>query len=65
MTIPQPQRQEPDPFNCSFGFGLLAIMFLDTEAMKKALRRMELCKEIFDADMKFRQRMYPISGWEV
>jgi hypothetical protein len=44
---------------------VLALMFLDTEAMQRALRRMELCKEIFDADMEFRRRMYPISGWEV
>ena len=50
-TIPQPLRQEPDPFNSPFAFGVLAMMFLDTEAMQKALRRMELCKEIFDADM--------------
>lgn len=64
-TLPQPLRQEPDPFNSSFAFGVLAMMFLDTEAMRKAFRRMELCKEIFDADMVFRRRMYPISGWEV
>jgi hypothetical protein len=64
-TIPQPLRQEPDPFNSPFAFGVLALMFLDTEAMQRALRRMELCKEIFDADMEFRKRMYPISGWEV
>lgn len=62
---PQPLRQEPDPFNSAFAFGVLALMFLDTEAMQKALRRMELCKEIFDADMEFRKRMYPINGWEV
>lgn len=64
-TLPQPLRQEPDPFNSPFAFGVLALMFLDTEAMQRALRRMELCKEIFDADMEFRKRMYPISGWEV
>lgn len=64
-TIPQPLRQEPDIFNSPLAFGVLALMFLDTEAMQKALRRMELCKEIFDADMEFRNRMYPISGWEV
>jgi hypothetical protein len=64
-TIPQPLRQEPDPFNSPFSFGLLALMFLDTEAMQRALRRMELCKEIFDADMEFRHRMYPVSGWEI
>jgi hypothetical protein len=44
---------------------MIPLMFLDPEAMQKALRRMELCKEIFDADMEFRKRMYPISGWEV
>jgi len=64
-TISQPLRQEPDIFNRPVAFGLLALMFLDTEAMQKALRRMELCKEIFDADMDFRRRMYPVSGWEV
>jgi hypothetical protein len=64
-TLPQPLRQEPDPFNSPFAFGVLALMFLDTEAMQKAIRRMELCKEIFDADMEFRKRLYPISGWEV
>ena len=64
-TLPQPLRQEPDPFNSPFAFGVLVLMFLDTEAMQKAIRRMELCKEIFDADMEFRKRMYPISGWEV
>lgn len=64
-TLPQSLRQEPDPFNSPFAFGVLALMFLDTEAMQKALRRMELCKEIFDADTEFRKRMYPISGWEV
>lgn len=63
-TLPQPLRQEPDPFNSPFAFGVLALMFLDTEAIQKSLRRMELCKEIFDADMEFRKRMYPISGWE-
>ena len=64
-TLSQPLRQESDILNSPFAFGVLALMFLDTEAMRKALRRMELCKEIFDADMEFRQRMYPISGWEV
>lgn len=64
-TLPQPLRQEPDPFNSPFAFGVLALIFLDTEAMQKALRRMELCKEIFDADMEYCKRMYPISGWEV
>ena len=64
-TLPQPLRQEPDILNSPFAFGVLALMFLDTEAMRKALRRMALCKEIFDADMEFRKRMYPISGWEV
>ena len=33
-TLPQPMRQEPDPFNSQFAFGLLAMMFLDTEAME-------------------------------
>ena len=64
-TLSKPLRQESDILNSPFAFGVLALMFLDTEAMRKALRRMELCKEIFDADMEFRQRMYPISGWEV
>lgn len=64
-TISQPLRQEPDPFNSPFSFGVLTMMFLDTETMRKVLRRMELCKEIFDADMEFRRRMYPISGWEI
>ena len=64
-TIPQPLRQEPDPFNSPLAIGVLALMFLDTEARQRVLRRMELCKEIFDADMEFRKRMYPISGWEV
>ena len=64
-TIQHPLRQEPDIFNSPLSFGLLAMMFLDSEAMRKALRRMELCKEIFDADMEFRRRMYPISGWEI
>lgn len=64
-TLPQPLRQEPDILNSPFAFGVLALMFLDTEVMQKALRRMELCKEIFDADMEFRKRMYPFSGWEV
>lgn len=64
-TLPQPLRQELVHLNSPFAFGVLAMMFLDTEAMQKALLRMELCKEIFDADMEFRKRMYPISGWEV
>lgn len=64
-TLPQTLRQEPDILNSPLSFGVLAMMFLDTEAMQKALRRMELCKVIFDADMEFRRRMYPISGWEV
>ena len=64
-TLPQPLRQEPDILKSPLSFGVLAMMFLDSEAMQKALRRMELCKEIFDADMEFRKRMYPISGWEV
>ena len=64
-TLPQPLRQEPDPFNSSFAIGMIPLIFLDTEAMQKALRRMELCKDIVDADMEFRKRMYPISGWEV
>lgn len=62
----QPLQQQPDPhFNSPFAFGLLAMMFLDTEAIQKALRRMELCRQIFDADMEFRNRMYTVSGWEV
>jgi len=64
-TLPQPLRQEPDILNSPFAIGMIPLMFLDPEAMQKALRRIELCKEIFDADMEFRKRMYPISGWEV
>ena len=64
-TLQQPLRQTPDILNSPLAFGVLALMFLTTEAMQKALRRMALCKEIFDADMEFRKRMYPINGWEV
>ena len=64
-TLPQPLRQEPDPFNSPFAIGMIPLIFLDTETMQRAFRRMELCKEIFDADMEFRKRMYPISGWDV
>jgi hypothetical protein len=60
-TLPQPLRQEPDILNSPFAIGMTPLMFLDTEAMQKALRRMELCKEIFDADQEFMSRMYPIS----
>lgn len=66
--LSQSLRQEPDILNTitsPFSIGVLAMMFLAPESMQKALRRMTLCKEIFDADQQFRQRMYPISGWEI
>lgn len=77
---PSPLKQEPEPvmphpllqdsdilssITSPFGFGILAMMFISPEDMRKALRRMTLCKEILDADQQFRQRMYPISGWEI
>jgi hypothetical protein len=64
-ALPQPLQQEPDILNGPFAIGMIPLMFLDTEAMQRALRRMALCKEIFDADQEFMSRMYPISGWEV
>jgi hypothetical protein len=63
-ALPQPLQQEPDILS-PFAIGMIPLMFLDTDAMQRALRRMALCKEIFDADQEFMSRMYPISGWEV
>ena len=70
-ALPQPLQQEPDIFGTitsplSLAVGIDLIMsFVSPEEMQKALRRMALCKEIFDADQEFMNRMYPISGWEV
>lgn len=59
-TGAQPLKQEPDILS-SFAIRMIPLMFLDTDAMQRALRRMALCKEIFDADQEFMSRMYPIS----
>ena len=66
--LPQPLQQEPDIFGTitsPLSLGVISMMFVSPEEMQKALRRMALCKEIFDADQEFMNRMYPISGWEV
>ena len=77
---PHPLKQEPEPkisqplqqghnifdaIASPFGIGFLAMMFIAPEDMQKALKRMQLCKEIFDADQEFQKRKYPISGWEI
>lgn len=67
-ALPQPLQQEPDIFGTitsPLSLGVISMMFVSPEEMQKALRRMALCKEIFDADQEFMDRMYPISGWEV